>query len=474
MPRRHLIVALLLLAAIAGGVLPPRPAKPPRPVKPPRFLASQRTGEHPTQTQLISSTPETLKAGTSTQPALVLIIGCATLVSAGSIVLLVLASLVHLPVPTRSLIAASAVACAAALLEALVGHPRRRTFVGATISEVGQALAIAASGWLAFSIFWANGYGSLLTPGRKPILNAGAVLGCTVAAALYARARPASRAQTALPFASAIVMLHLHLLVTDTDIERLKLAPMALASAVLALLALGLDALVQRALHATADSVNAGGGPQARPYFARVRGTEDMVIASLVVNLIWTTLTLLKWTWSEAPSWGFAAISAVLTVVELGMRATLATVPTPAKGARAYYVSSMAGYYHSLGTWLGLLCAWRALWPDAPYDTRASWWREMSEAEQAERARRAFRKREKHFFSLIGSYTLWGLASAFAGRKMASGVAVAMVMLVIFKTAVASLFGEPLLMAGVLGLALGAALIWLVVRFSSDEKVMQD
>ena len=97
------------------------------------------------------------------------------------------------------------------------------------------------------------------------------------------------------------------------------------------------------------------------------------------------------------------------------------------------------------------------------------WWRRLSDAERAERLRRAYRKREKHFFSLIGAYSLWGATCAAAGRPIASIIAVSMVLVVIFKTAISSLFEAPLVMAGLVGLALGAALIALIVRFVGDE-----
>ena len=296
-------------------------------------------------------------------PMLVLVVSCAALIAAASISMLAFASLPHQSIPLRNLVAAAAVAVASTLLEALVGHPRRSTFVGRIISEVGQALAIAAAGWIAFSVFWAAGFGSLLTPGRKPILNAGAVLGCTAAAVVYGHVRPASRAQTATPFAASLVMLHLHLLITAPDIETLKLAPMAVASAVLSLLAIGVDTLVQRAVDAPA-------APSAPArYLRHVRGTADMVLASLVVNVIWTFFTLCKWTSQEAPSWGFVTIAASLSATELGMRAAFDAVPATAQRARAYYVGTAATYYRLLAYWLADLCAWRTLWPDTPYDT---------------------------------------------------------------------------------------------------------
>lgn len=394
---------------------------------------------------------------------LVLLVSCAALIAAGSIVMLVFASLAtHRSIPLRNFVAAAVVACASILLEALVGNMRRASFVGRTISEVGQALAIAAAGWASFSVFWATGFGSLLDPGRKPVLNAGAVLGCTIAAAVYGRVRPTSRAQTAIPFASALVMLHLHLLITEADIEQLKLAPMALASAAITLGAVGLDLACQRAVHAPPSE------PSAR-YLRHVRGTADMVIASLLVNVAWTFFTLFKWTGQEAPSWGFIAISAAISATEIGLRAAYAAVPAAAQGAREYYVGAAATSYRLLAYWLADLCAWRTLWPDAPYNTDDHWWKRLPEAEKAERLRRAFRKREKHFFSLIGAYSLWGATCAAGGRPIAATVAVAMVLVVVFKTAISSLFEEPLVMAGLVGLALGATLIALVVKVFGDE-----
>jgi hypothetical protein len=137
-------------------------------------------------------------------------------------------------------------------------------------------------------------------------------------------------------------------------------------------------------------------------------------------------------------------------------------------------VAAPRGAQVLLARWLALLCAWRTLWPDEAVDSKSNGWRRPSEAELASALRRVHRKREKHFFSLIGSYSLWGVTSAAAGHTLTSSVAVAMVLLVIFKTAVASLFGEPLVLAGVVGLAGGAALIGLLVRFVSDESLASD
>ena len=241
-------------------------------------------------------------------------------------------------------------------------------------------------------LVWANGYGSMLTPGRKPTLNAAAVLGCSAAAAVYGCVRPPSRAQTATPFASALLMLHLHWLITvdlGKDMECLTLAPMAMASGILVLCSLSLDVFVQRARAVAANGPQAPGtggrvgGYELSYYLQGVRGTEDMVLASLAVNYAWTFLALLKWTFLEAPSWGFVAISAVLSAVQLGTRAAFAAVPAVARAGRGYYIEAVGGYYPQLAYWLALLCAWRTLWPDTPYDTSDGWFKRLPEEVKA-------------------------------------------------------------------------------------------
>ena len=356
---------------------------------------------------------------------LALLVGTGALTAAGSLTILVFASLVRLPIPARSLAAACTIAVASAILEARIGYERRGTYVGRTISEVGQALAIAAAGWATFSAAWYGGFGSVLAPGRVPILNLGAVCGCVLAAATYGRVRPVSRSMTAVPFASALVMLHLHLLV-NPEANVPKQALMALASAPLVLAALAIDAWVHRV----------GSG---------VRGTEDMVLAALAVNLGWSFLTLGQWTFAEAPTWGFVAVSAALASVQFALRAAFAELPPALQASRRYYVGWVEVAYSRLASWLAVLGAWRTLWPDPP------------PAKQG--------KRERHFFSLVGAFGLWGFSAAAAGRTGTGAVAMALLLTTLFKTAVASLFGEPLLMAGVLGVVAGGGLLALLVRF---------
>ena len=393
---------------------------------------------------------------------LALLVGTGALTAAGSLTLLVFASLVRLPIPARSLVAACTIAVASAILEARIGYERRGTYVGRTISEVGQALAIAAAGWAAFSAAWYGGFGSVLAPGRVPILNIGAVCGCVLAAATYDRVRPVSRSTTAVPFASALVMLHLHLLV-NPEANVPKQALMALASAPLVLAALAIDAWVHRV----------GSG---------VRGTEDMVLAALAVNLGWSFLTLGQWTFAEAPTWGFVAVAAALASVQFALRAAFAELPPALQASRRYYVGWVEASYSRLASWLAVLGAWRTLWPDPPpkappgFHFFAGSTEEVKNKKQklklekfAGQLRQHQGKRERHFFSLVGAFGLWGWSAAAAGRTGTGAVAMALLLTTLFKTAVASLFGEPLLMAGVLGVVAGGGLLALLVRFAGDD-----
>jgi hypothetical protein len=384
---------------------------------------------------------------------LALLVGTGALTAAGSLTILVFASLVRLPIPARSLAAACTIAVASAILEARIGYERRGTYVGRTISEVGQALAIAAAGWATFSAAWYGGFGSVLAPGRVPILNLGAVCGCVLAAATYGRVRPVSRSMTAVPFASALVMLHLHLLV-NPEANVPKQALMALASAPLVLAALAIDAWVHRV----------GSG---------VRGTEDMVLAALAVNLGWSFLTLGQWTFAEAPTWGFVAVAAALASVQFALRAAFAELPPALQASRRYYVGWVEASYTRLASWLAVLGAWRTLWPDPPPEAPPGFHFFAGSTEELKRFTGQLRqhkgKRERHFFSLVGAFGLWGWSAAAAGRTGTGAVAMALLLTTLFKTAVASLFGEPLLMAGVLGVVAGGGLLALLVRFAGDD-----
>ena len=456
-------ILLLALHAALATALSPRVA--------PATASTARMPKH-AASDLLAATASPI----ATRDVLVLMVSSATLMAAGSITLLVFASLVASPVPTRSLVAALTVTIASALLEALVGHTRRATFVGATVSEVGPAIAIAASGWASFSALWACGFGRLLTPGREPFLNGAAVLGCTLAAAVYGRARPASRVQTAVPFASALGMVHLHLLVTP-DVQVPKLAPMAVATSCLALAAVGFDVVVQRAVEETRQDprprVPSSPSMEAPALgLAHVRGTEDMVMAAVATSVLWNALTLCKWSVAEAPSWGFVTLSTGLSGMQLALAVAQAALPPTARSARAHSTATLAGAYRRLAYWLALLGAWRALWPDEEASEGRAWrWREL---DTVERVRRLRGKRERHYSSLVGAFTLWGLTSAATSEPAAAALALLLMMVVVFKTSVAALFGEPLLVLGLAGLAGGGALLTLLVRFASDDVLAQE
>ena len=467
------IAALIVSALIFNTAAETRPLLVPQ--KSPFVMQVHESVTIPKDTIPVDTTASPLAL--SNGNVVVLMVSVAALTAAGSVVLIVLASLARLAISFRSFAAAITVAVASVILEAL-GFQRRTTFVGRTISEVGQALSIAASGWSFFSAMWHSVYGAVQTPGCKPLLNACAVVGCTACAAAFARVRPASRAQTSVPFAAALMMLHLHLLVTP-DLEVPKLAPMAICSSAFVLSALGLDVLAQRAAYAGREAVRGGderreaqhgvggldgsvgghapdSGGRCGGRWARVRGTEDMILSGVIVNLIWTGLTLGKWSFSRAPTWGFAAIAASLSITQLALGAAHGALPHAAQPARAYFHTFEQGWYMRLANWLALLGAWRTFSPDEHSSSGLS-------AEPG--------KRERHFFSLLGAFTFWGLTSAASGRHVSSVLAMIMVLSVVFKTAVASLFGEPLLMAGLLGLTGGTAMLWFMARFVSDAKL---
>ena len=126
--------------------------------------------------------------------------------------------------------------------------------------------------------------------------------------------------------------------------------------------------------------------------------------------------------------------------------------------------------YSRLASWLAVLGAWRTLWPDPPPERRRFFAGSTEEVKKfAGQLRQHQGKRERHFFSLVGAFGLWGWSAAAAGRTGTGAVAMALLLTTLFKTAVASLFGEPLLMAGVLGVVAGGGLLALLVRFAGDD-----
>ena len=158
--------------------------------------------------------------------------------------------------------------------------------------------------------------------------------------------------------------------------------------------------------------------------------------------------------------------------MRLSLATHLARLP-PAAALRREYLATIEGWYHGMAYWLATIGAWRALWPDDDDDeARANarrWTRRAESALKAARLRRG--KRERHFFSLIGCFGLWAIGGAALGEAYSAGVAVLMVMVTVGKTLIASLFGEPLIVAGLLGLGGGGALLALLLRFVNDESL---
>ena len=120
-----------------------------------------------------------------------------------------------------------------------------------------------------------------------------------------------------------------------------------------------------------------------------------------------------------------------------------------------------------MGWWLFSLAAWRALWFDEEVrDASGRAWR--SGPVQRERAAALRRSRinrlERHFYSLVGSFGLWGATGAALGRTWPLFLGGAGVVVTIGRVLIDSLFGEPLVLAGVLGLAAGLSLLGLVLH----------
>ena len=456
MKKNVILFALLAAHAHADAPLPARPAlrlDAPRP----QLLRSAPVHS----TALMSARQTDLHSATiDRQRAAAALIAVATATSCGSLALLIFAASAGLPAPSRSLIAAAAVAAAAAGLEQL-GDRKKASHAGRTLSEVGQAVAIASAGWLAFSSTWRSGYGSLLTPARKPVLNLATTLGCAAASAAYARAREASATHVVMPFTAALVMMHLHLLLSPRKNQPV-LAPLALASAAISLAALAADHLVRRARLAAA-SASSSSKSRAAPKLAALRGTAEIAAAALVVNLFWTLCTLSKWSVASCPYWGLAALAAALSVVELAL-SVLPDRSEARDGTLRGFLLECEVAYGAMGWWLFTLAAWRALWFDE--EQQSGVWRRNADTRAAEELRRQSRinRLERHFYSLVGAFSLWGATGAALGRTWPLFLGGAGVVVTIGRVLIDSLFGEPLVLAGVLGLAAGLSLLGLVLH----------
>lgn len=426
----RLILCILVFTSLALARKPAAPR--------PSLLAASKEGE---STTILDKRSSALVVGAT-----------ASAVSASSVALIMFALFHSEPVPSRSLAAASATLSFAVLLEkagfTFLGSASLRGFI---FSEVGQWLAIGSLGWFAFSIMWASGYGSVLTPGQKPPLNAAAIGGTLLGALLYAQGRPPSLSHTILPFASAMIMQHLHLIVTP-DVQEYRLAPLALSSALVALVAFGVEHLVHQ-----------GSG-----YFAGVRGSETVVVIALCANIFWTLLTLSKWTFLEAPYWGFATVAVALFTVQvvLHSKAQADSVKHQVEvesWARSWdeatnerhllssfppmppWRVTFSRVYEVLAWWLGLLAGHRAVWVG---DEGL-----MGHLSPSGRL-------ERHFYSLVITFGLWSATSASQSKLLTASLAAGMVAVTIGLTLYGSMFGgEPLLRAGALGLMCGATLL---------------
>jgi len=373
----------------------------------------------------------------------------ASSVSAGSVALLVFAALSRRTVPTRSLAAALAVAATSIGLDLIgIGGLGRRSLAGCSLSEAGQALAIAACGWAAFSAVWAAGYGSVLNPGSVATLNLAGFGGTLLGAAIAAATRPPSRAQTTLPFVSALVLMHMHLVVRP-NVEELRLAPLALSTAALALSAICFDGAARTsAAHKRpppAEQRRGRSGAAAEGRVARwlrgVRGSADLVPAALAVNLFWTALTLGKWTFQECPSWGLAALAASTSGIQVALQLYAARPGERMLGPKWAYAYTICGWH------LAAVAAWRALWPDGE----------------------AVPRLEAHFLSLVSCFGTWGAGAALLEQPVTAVVGALMVALVVLRVVAGSLFeSQPLARLGVLGLGAGVAVLALIVKVGDD------
>ena len=288
MKKNVILFALLAAHAHADAPLPARPAlrlDAPRP----QLLRSAPVHS----TALMSARQTDLHSATiDRQRAAAALIAVATATSCGSLALLIFAASAGLPAPSRSLIAAAAVAAAAAGLEQL-GDRKKASHAGRTLSEVGQAVAIASAGWLAFSSTWRSG--------ARLAARAGAQAGAQPrddarlrrgVGGVRARARGVGDARGDAVHRGARDDA------STSSSRRGRTSRcsrrLALASAAISLAALAADHLVRRARLAAA-SASSSSKRRAAPKLAALRGTAEIAAAALVVNLFWTLCTLSKW-----------------------------------------------------------------------------------------------------------------------------------------------------------------------------------
>ncbi len=197
---------------------------------------------------------------------------------------------------------------------------------------------------------------------------------------------------------------------------------------------------------------------------ASLQGTAAIAAVATAVHVFWSLNTLFVWTFFECPYWGLATASAAL----YGNEMLLAMLLRIRAGSPPGFFHVAADVYAFFGWWLAALASWRALWLDesAPRDrARPKWFGPASKTDAAAVARANKGRLERHFYSLVTAFGLWSASGAALGREWPAALGGGMVAITIVRVLVGSLFGEPLVLAGVLGLACGAGLLALVLRF---------
>ena len=180
----------------------------------------------------------------------------------------------------------------------------------------------------------------------------------------------------------------------------------------------------------------------------RLRGTREIVVLACLVHLLWSSATLVTWTTGNVDpldSWWLAAAAASLYANEVLLHVLL----HPRVLMRADpLLDGVAAQYKWQGRWLASLAAFRAV-SKVPVE-------------------KVF---ERHYYSLVATFGLWSASSAALGRQWSAALGGGMLLLVIGHVLVGSLYGEPLVLVGALGLGCGLLMLGLVLRFGSDQKV---
>ena len=124
----------------------------------------------------------------------------------------------------------------------------------------------------------------------------------------------------------------------------------------------------------------------------------------------------------QLPVLGLAALAAALSVVELAL-SVLPDRSEARDGTLRGFLLECEVAYGAMGWWLFTLAAWRALWFDE--EQQSGVWRRNADMRAAEELRRQSRinRLERHFYSLVGAFSLWGATGAALGRTWPSSSA---------------------------------------------------